>query len=322
MAASRIGIVLAQLGTPDAPTPSALRRYLRQFLGDQRVVEQNPLTWWFVLNFLILPRRPARSAAMYKHIWTAKGSPLLLYTQAQAEGLQRLLGAQVQVEVGMRYGNPSIAAALERLQGCEKVLIFPMFPQYTAATTGSVHDAVFDHYRRTRVIPALRVVAPYYQHPAYIDALAAIARQELAKLTWKPQRILLTYHGIPQRFVDNGDVYAQHCVATTAAIRQALNQNVQQSYQSRFGREEWLKPYTDETLAQLPKEGVTQLAVMCPGFTADCLETIDEMGHEGREAFMGGGGKDFALIPCPNDSPVWLDAMARIAREELAGWLD
>lgn len=319
---SRTGILIAQLGTPDAPTTSALRRYLRQFLGDRRVVEQNPLVWWFVLNFLILPRRPARSAALYRRVWTDQGSPLLLHSLAQAQGLSRRLGARVQVEVGMRYGNPSIASALERMQDCDRVLIFPMFPQYTSATTGSVHDAVFEHYGRTRVIPALRTVPPYYQHPAYVDALAAIASQELAKLSWKPQRLLLSYHGIPQRFVDNGDVYAQHCEATTAALRRALSESLQQSYQSRFGSEEWLKPYTDETLARLPGEGVTHLAVMCPGFTADCLETIDEIGREGRHTFMESGGKEFALLPCLSDSTVWLDAMARIAREELAGWME
>jgi len=319
---SRTGILVAQLGTPDAPTPSALRRYLRQFLGDRRVVEQNPLVWWFVLNFLILPRRPARSAALYRRVWTEKGSPLLLYSLAQAEGLQRLLGPQVRVEVGMRYGNPSIASALERMKDCDRVLIFPMFPQYSSATTGSIHDAVFEHYARTRVIPALRTVPPYFAHPAYIDALAVIAKQALAKLTWKPNRVLLSFHGIPQRFVDRGDVYAQHCEATTAALRRVLLDGSQQSYQSRFGSEPWLQPYTDETLTRLPGEGVTQLAVVCPGFTADCLETIDEIGHEGRETFLKAGGKEFALLPCLNDSPAWLDAMARIAREELEGWLE
>ncbi len=322
MASPRIGVLVAQLGTPDAPTTSALRRYLRQFLGDRRVVEQNPLIWWFVLNFLILPRRPARSAALYRRVWTDRGSPLLLYSLAQAQGLSRRLGAGIQVEVGMRYGNPSIASALDRLQDCGRVLVFPMFPQYTSATTGSVHDAVFEHYGRTRVIPALRIVPPYFAHAAYIDALAAIARQELAKLPWKPQRVLLSYHGIPQRFVDNGDVYSQHCEATTAALRRALSEGLQQSYQSRFGSEEWLKPYTDETLSNLPAEGVTRLAVMCPGFTADCLETIDEIGREGRHTFLDSGGQEFALLPCLNDSTVWLDAMAAIAREELAGWLD
>lgn len=323
MSSPGIAIVLAQLGTPDAPTTPALRRYLREFLGDQRVVEQNPVLWWFILNGLILPTRPAKSAKLYQEIWTEKGSPLLVNSLEQVAGLQRLMGDQVRVELGMRYGNPTMASALDRLaaEGVERILIFPMFPQYSGATTGSVHDAVFEHYRQKRVIPALRFVPPYYTHPGYIDSLVSIARQETAKLGWTPDRMLLSFHGLPQRFVDKGDVYARHCEATTAALRAALGDSVQRAYQSRFGSEPWIQPYTDETLATLPGQGVKSLAVMCPAFTADCLETIEEIGCDGRQIFEKAGGKNFALIPCLNASPQWLEGMAKIAREELAGWL-
>jgi ferrochelatase len=323
MASPGIGILLAQLGTPDAPTTPALRRYLREFLGDQRVVEQNPVLWWFVLNGIILPTRPAKSAKLYQEIWTDKGSPLLVNSLEQMAGLQRLMGDQVRVELGMRYGNPTMASALDRLAaaGVDRILIFPMFPQYSGATTGSVHDAVFEHYKRKRVIPALRFVPPYYEHPGYIDALVSIARQETAKLGWTPERMLLSFHGLPQRFVDKGDVYARHCEATTAALRSALGDSVQRAYQSRFGKEPWIQPYTDVTLAALPGQGVTRLAVMCPGFTVDCLETLEEIGCDGRHIFEKAGGKDYALIPCLNASPGWLEGMAKIAREELSGWL-
>ncbi len=326
MSRPKIGVFLAQLGTPDAPTPGALRPYLREFLSDPRVIEVNRVLWWFVLNFLILPRRPARSAALYKRVWTEKGSPLLLHTIEQARGLQAALGDGVAVDFGMRYGSPPAPSVLDGLceRGVDRILVFPMFPQYCAATTASVYDAVFDHFKQRRVVPALRFVPPYGTHPAYIGALAAVAKEELSRLPWKPDKVLISFHGVPRRYVESGDPYKTQAVETTQELAQALGlgpDDYMLSFQSRFGKEEWLKPYTDETLADLGRRGLKRVAAICPGFTVDCLETIDEIGREGRKTFQRAGGEDLRLIPCLNAHPVWIDAMARIAREELAGWV-
>ena len=320
------GVLIAQLGTPAAPTAKALRPYLRQFLGDPRVIEANRIVWWLVLNAIVLPRRPKRSAALYRRIWTDRGSPLLLFSKAQVERLQAALGAAARVELGMRYGEPSIASAMSSLlaSGVERILVFPMFPQYSGATTASIYDAVFEHLRGVRVVPALRFVPPYYAHPAYIDALAAIAREELGRLPWKPDRILITFHGIPRRYIDKGDVYRKHSEETACLLATALGLapgEYEVSFQSRFGREEWLTPYTEERLAELPKNGVKRVAAICPGFTADCLETLDEIGNEGKRIFLEAGGEDLKLLPCLNAHPAWIEGMATIAREELRGWV-
>jgi len=320
------GVLIAQLGTPDAPTPQALRPYLREFLGDPRVIETDRAVWWFVLNCFILPRRPARSARLYQRVWTERGSPLLFHTADQARDLQTALGDGVRVAFGMRYGNPPASRALEELRqaGVDRVLVFPMFPQYCGATTGSVYDAVFDHYRRQRVVPGLRFVPPYYKHPAYIGALAAVAREEIARLPWKPEKLVISFHGIPKRYVLKGDPYQVHAEETARALVAALRlepSEYELCFQSRFGREEWLQPYTDEKLAELARSGFRRIAAICPGFTTDCLETIDEIGHEGKKQFQEAGGEDLRLIPCLNSHPAWIEAMAAIAREELAGWI-
>jgi ferrochelatase len=326
MNSSRPGVIIAQLGTPDAPTAPALRRYLRQFLWDPRVIEINRIKWWLILNLFVLPRRPAQSAALYKRVWTEKGSPLLLTSLEQARALEAALGGSVLVEVGMRYGNPSLPSALDRLceKGADRILIFSMFPQYAAATTASIYDAVGAHFRRRRVVPALRFVPPYGKHPAYIGALAAIVREELSRLSWKPDKLLISFHGIPKSYVEKGDIYKLQAEETTRLLASALGltpADYELCFQSRFGREEWLKPYTDEKLGELGRGGVKRVVAICPGFTADCLETIDEIGREGKRQFLEAGGSDLRLIPCLNTHPLWIKAMETMAREELSGWL-
>ena len=331
---SKIGVLVAQLGTPQAPTARALRPYLRQFLSDPRVIDLHPLRWYPILYLFVLTRRPARSAALYANIWTDEGSPLMVHSQAQTRGLQERLGAEYRVVLGMRYGEPSIARAIQSLEseGIERILVFPMFPQFSCATTGSIYDAVnraalgrrcpwfFD---RKRQMPALRFVPPYADHPAYINALKRSVTEAAARLSWTPDRYLITFHGIPQRYVDEGDPYRRQCEETARQLATALglaDDEWVSGFQSRFGKEPWLEPYTEEVLEHLGSQDVRRLVALCPGFTADCLETLDEIGREGAEQFAHGGGQQFHLVPCLNDHPAWLDAMATIARQELAGW--
>ena len=331
---SKIGVLVAQLGTPQAPTARALRPYLRQFLSDPRVIDLHPLKWYPILYLFVLTRRPARSAALYANIWTDEGSPLMVHSQAQTKGLQERLGAAYRVVLGMRYGEPSIARAVQSLEqeGIERILVFPMFPQFSCATTGSIYDAVnraalgrrcpwfFD---RKRQMPALRFVPPYADHPAYINALKQSVAEAVARLSWTPDRYLITFHGIPRRYVDEGDPYRRQCEETARQLATALglaDDEWVSGFQSRFGKEPWLEPYTEEVLERLGGQGVRRLVAICPGFTADCLETLDEIGREGAEQFAHGGGQQFHLAPCLNDHPAWLDAMATIARQELAGW--
>ena len=331
---AKIGVLVAQLGTPQAPTARALRPYLRQFLSDPRVIDLHPLRWYPILYLFVLTRRPARSAALYANIWTDEGSPLMVHSQAQTRGLQERLGSAYRVVLGMRYGEPSIARAVQSLEqeGVERILVFPMYPQFSCATTGSIYDAVnraalgrrcpwfFD---RKRQMPALRFVPPYADHPAYINALKQSVAAAVARLSWTPDRYLITFHGIPRRYVDEGDPYRRHCEETARQLAAALGLAEDEwvsGFQSRFGKEPWLEPYTEEVLARLGGQGVRRLVAICPGFTADCLETLDEIGREGAEQFSSGGGQQFHLVPCLNDHPAWLDAMATIARQELAGW--
>ena len=331
---SKIGVLVAQLGTPQAPTARALRPYLRQFLSDPRVIDLHPLRWYPILYLFILTRRPARSAALYANIWTDEGSPLMVYSQAQTRGLQERLGAEYRVVLGMRYGEPSIARAVQSLEqeGVERILVFPMFPQFSCATTGSIYDAVNRaalgrrcpwFFARKRQMPALRFVPPYADHPAYINALKQSVAEAVARLSWTPDRYLITFHGIPQRYVDEGDPYRRQCEETARQLATALGLDDDEwvrGFQSRFGKEPWLEPYTEEVLERLGSQDVRRLVAVCPGFTADCLETLDEIGREGAEQFSSGGGQQFHLVPCLNDHPAWLDAMATIARQELAGW--
>lgn len=319
-------VLLIQLGTPDAPTPAALRPYLRQFLGDPRVIEFPRLPWWFILNFLILPRRPKQSAAKYARIWDAKtGSPLLHYTRRQQEELQKLL-PNVPVAFGMQVGNPPLELVVSNLihKRYDRLIVVPMYPQYSATTTASATDVLFKALLKERRVPALRIVPPYYDHPAYIDALATIVREQLAQLPWEPEHFVLSFHGIPIRYAKAGDPYATHVKKTTALLVERLGwprAKWTQTFQSLFGREEWLKPYTDKVLTSLAKKGVKRVFVVMPGFTADCLETIDEIGHESHEVFHQAGGEKLHACPCLNDHPVWIEALRTIIVQEGQGWL-
>lgn len=324
-----LGVLLLQLGTPDAPTTPALRRYLRQFLSDRRVIDLPRALWWPILNFIVLRRRPPRSAALYRKVWTDGGSPLLVTSRAQAAALQQRLQARasrpVVTAVAMRYGNPSTEDAVEELirQGADRIVVLPMYPQYASATTGSSLEELFAVLARRRVIPPVRIVAPYFDDEGYIEALAAVTREALDGAE-PPQRIVVSFHGLPRRYVDLGDPYQQHCEATAKRLTAALGlpeDRVMLVYQSRFGREPWLQPYADDTIKRLPSQGVTRIAVMCPGFTADCLETIEEMGMTNRELFEHAGGRGYVMVPCVNEHPVWLDAMARLVGRDAPDWL-
>ena len=321
------GVLLVQLGTPDEPTTPALRRYLRQFLSDPRVIELPRLQWWLILNLFVLPFRPAQSAAKYRRIWNpVTGSPLLHYTRRQTEELQKLL-PQAAVRFGMMVGNPPVAEAISRFLREDKVdrlIVLPMFPQYSATTTASASDVLFKALMNVRRVPALRIVPPYYAHRAYIGALESTLRDELARLSWKPDHYLLSFHGIPIRYSKSGDPYATQVKRTTAALVSRLGwprEAWTQSFQSLFGREEWLKPYTDATLKRLAAQGKRRVFVAMPGFTVDCLETLDEIGREVREIFQHAGGEQLHACPCLNDHPAWIEAMKTIVLQEGQGWL-
>jgi ferrochelatase len=320
------GVLLVQLGTPDAPTVPALRRYLRQFLGDPRVIEVPRWKWRLILNLFILPFRPKRSAAKYQRIWDAKtGSPLLHYTQLQTEALQKML-PNLPVRFGMQVGNPPLAETIRAFidDGMDRLIVLPMYPQYSATTSASATDVLFQALMRERRVPALRVVPPYYEHSAYLDAMTAIIRDELAKLPWQPDHYLLSFHGIPISYSRRGDPYATHVKRTTAQLIQRLGwprDRWTQTFQSLFGREEWLKPYTETKLKELAAKGIKRVFVAMPGFTADCLETIDEIGYEAREAFRHAGGEELHRCPCLNDHPAWIEAMKQIILDEAKGWV-
>jgi ferrochelatase len=319
-------VLLIQLGTPDAPTPAALRRYLRQFLGDPRVIEAPRLKWWLVLRLFILPFRPRQSAAKYQRIWDpATGSPLLHYTRRQAELLQQAL-PEVPVAFGMQVGNPALGSVVHDLiaRGVERLIVVPMYPQYSATTTASATDVLFQVLQQERRVPALRIVPPYYDHPAYLDAVTTVIRSELDRLGWQPEHYLLSFHGIPIRYAQSGDPYATHVKRTTAGLIERLGWSRPQwtqTFQSLFGREEWLKPYTEERLRQLARQGIKRVFVAMPGFTSDCLETIDEIGREAREAFQHAGGEKLHPCPCLNDHPAWIDALRTLVVQEGQGWL-
>lgn len=327
-----IGVLITNLGTPDAPTEAALKPYLKQFLSDPRVVEPPPARWlWLlILNAIILRKRPAQSAEAYKTVWDTEGpgAPLLNISQRQIEGiaqrLQNRLNTRVEVALGMRYGNPSIASGLQALQakGCDKILVLPLYPQYAGATTASTFDAVFDELKQWRWVPALRTVSHYYRHPGYIEALANSIR-EYQQVHDKPDLLVMSYHGIPQRYWDNGDPYPCQCFTTSRLVAEKLGLKEDEykvTFQSRFGKEPWVQPYTDETLKSLPAQGIKHVQVICPGFSADCLETIGEIGEENREYFEEAGGETFGYIPCLNDRADHLDALADVVLTHLQGW--
>ncbi len=323
----RVGVLLAQLGTPDAPTTPALRRYLRQFLSDPRVVERNRLAWWFILRLLVLPRKSPKSAELYRRVWTREGSPLLVISRAQARGLETELNRRApdrfKVVLCMRYGSPSIASAVAELRewGAERLLLLPAYPQYAGATTGSTYDEVFAALSTLRYVPALRVVPPYFDHPAYIGALATSVREAFAQ--GPPDKLIISFHGIPQMMVDRGDPYQSHCEATARLLASTAgleSGSYVVSYQSRAGKEPWLLPNTDEVFVELAQKGARRVKVICPGFVADCLETIDEIGFVGLEQFQSGGGETLELIAGLNDRPEWISGMAEIALEQIEGW--
>jgi ferrochelatase len=321
-----VGVLLVQLGTPDAPTAKALRPYLRQFLSDPRVIEVPRWRWQIILNLFILPFRPARSAAKYRRIWDPQtGSPLLYWTRRQAALLQEALPL-VPVRFGMQVGNPPVAKVVDEMiqAGIERLIVLPMFPQYSATTTASAIDILFAALMKQRRVPALRVVPPYYDHPAYLTAVTQVIKDELARMPWQPDHFLLSFHGIPVRYARAGDPYPDHVRRTTDMLIERLGWpegKWTQSFQSLFGREEWLRPYTDETLRNLASGGVRRVFVAMPGFTADCLETLDEIGFEARETFRHAGGEELHACPCLNDHPRWIQALCELVTEEGQGWL-
>ena len=327
----RVGVLLVNLGTPDGTDYWSIRRYLREFLSDRRVIELNPLLWQPILNLIVLQRRPQKSGAAYKSIWNEEQdeSPLRTFTRSQGQKLSiRLagLGPNLLVDWAMRYGKPSIDERLTAMQaaGCERVLVFPLYPQYAAATTATVNDKAFEALAAMRWQPALRTVPPYHDDPVYIEALANSIRAHLAGLSWQPEVVLASFHGIPQSYFDAGDPYYCQCAKTTRLLRDALGwdgQRLRMTFQSRFGPQEWLKPYTDKTVEALAKSGVKSIAVVNPGFVSDCLETLEEIAVMNAEIFHHNGGDRFSHIPCLNDSEDGMRVLEAVVRRELSGWM-
>jgi len=334
--APRTGILLINLGTPEAPTAAAVRPYLKEFLGDPRVVEMPRVLWWLILNGIILNTRPKKSAEKYAKIWTAEGSPLLVHTRRQADLLATALNspfsaggggsasAETLIAYAMRYGSPSIAAGLSRLreQGCTRILAFPLYPQYSASTTATAFDALFSLLAQTRNMPEIRTVRSFHDHPAYIAALAANIGEYWAA-HGRPDKLLMSFHGVPRDTLDKGDPYHCECQKTGRLLAEALGLGEADyaiTFQSRFGRAEWLQPYTAATLEALGKQGIGRLDVVCPGFVGDCLETLEEIALEGKAIFLEAGGKKYRYIPALNEHSQWIAALAAIAREHLAGW--
>ncbi|MBO9519164.1 MAG: ferrochelatase [Porphyrobacter sp.] len=323
---SRIGVLLVNLGTPDAPTPQAVKRYLREFLSDRRVVEIPPIAWQPILRGIILNTRPKKSAHAYQQVWTEAGSPLAAITAEQAAKLQERMGDSARVAYAMRYGRPAIATELKALleAGCERILLAPLYPQYCGATTATVVDAAGDALRAMRAQPTLRTLPPYYDDPAYIGALATDLRSRIDALPFEPEVLLLSFHGMPERTRVLGDPYHSHCLETARLLEAALarpNLRVVTTFQSRFGRAKWLEPATDAVLADEAKKGTKRLAVAAPGFSADCLETLEELAIRGREQFLTAGGESFAALPCLNAEKAGMDMLETLVRRELAGWL-
>ncbi len=331
--ASKIGVLVTNLGTPDAPTREALKPYLKEFLSDPRVVEPPPPRWvWkLILNGIILNTRPQKSAEAYQTVWNSEGAgaPLLNISKRQLSGIEEKvkqhLNTEVAFELGMRYGNPSIASALQKLQakGCQKIVVLPLYPQYAGATTGSTFDAVFAELQSWRWVPEVRTIGQYYRHPGYIQALANSIRAYQAE-HGKPELLVMSYHGIPQRYWENGDPYPDQCFETSRLVAEELglkSDEYRVTFQSRFGKEPWVQPYTDETMKALPKEGIKHIQVICPGFSADCLETIEEIGEENREYFLEAGGEQFGYIPCLNDRDDHTQALAELVLQNLQGWV-
>jgi len=320
------GILLINLGTPDSPSRGDVKRYLREFLWDPRVVEMPRALWWLILHGAILNIRPARSAKAYRKIWTEEGSPLLTNTVKQAKALQQKLGSRIAVVPAMRYGNPSIRQGLEQLrdQGCQRILVFPLYPQYSATTTASAFDAVVAELKNWRLLPELRLLNQYFDDPGYIQTLAGSVK-DFQEQHGQPDTLVLSYHGLPQRYADAGDPYPHQCEETTNALTSALQLNSAQwrhCYQSRMGREPWLQPATADTLRELANAGCKHVQVICPGFSSDCLETLEEIAMENKEVFLQAGGERYEYIPCLNDSKAHIDMLAGLAMRYLGGWIN
>jgi ferrochelatase len=326
----RVGVLLVNLGTPDTADTKGVRVYLKEFLSDPRVIEDQGLVWKLALNGVILRTRPRRKARDYRKIWNVEKneSPLKTITRAQADKLTAAISDHdhVAVDWAMRYGNPSIPSRIESLmvQGCDRLLVVPLYPQYSASTTATVADEVFRVLGGMRAQPTLRITPPYYDDPDYIDALAVSIDAHLKSLPFEPELIVASFHGMPQKYVDQGDPYEKHCIATTESLRKRMGLDAGKlllTFQSRFGFDEWLKPYTDKIIEKLAREGVRRIAVVMPGFSADCLETLEEIAQENAEIFKHHGGEQFAAIPCLNDSEPGMDVIRQLVLRELQGWI-
>ena len=328
VAHGKTGVLLVNLGTPDGTDYASMRRYLSEFLSDRRVIELNPLIWQPILQGPILTFRPSKSGAAYKKIWMEDGSPLLVYTRRQADRLAERIGSEdLLVDFAMTYGNPSIASKVDRLvsEGCTRIAVLALYPQYSATTTASVYDRTFRALETLRWQPAVRTASAFHDHPAYIEALAGSISEHIAGLDFAPDRVLMSYHGIPKAYFDKGDPYHCHCHKTTRLVAEKLGWEpgfAMTTFQSRFGPTEWLQPYTDKTLEALPGEGVKKVVAVSPAFISDCLETLEEIAMEGRDSFMEAGGTHFSVAPCLNDSDRAIDLLETLVKRELAGWVD
>lgn len=331
VAPRRIGVLLVNLGTPDGTDYASMRRYLKEFLSDRRVIEINKVLWWFILNLAVLPFRPGRKGKDYAKIWNTAldESPLRTFTRAQAEALPALIDAEgrgIIVDWAMRYGMPSIASRMQALQdqGCDRILLVPLYPQSAAASSATVCDHTFRHLMKQRWQPALRVAPPWHDEPVYIDALARSVENHLATLDFEPEVVLASFHGVPQYTLEKGDPYHCFCHKTARLLRERLGWSDKKllcTFQSRFGRAEWLQPYTDKTIEALAKSGVKRMAILAPGFVSDCLETLEELDGENREIFLHAGGEQFAYIPCLNAEPGGMEVLRTVVERELSGWV-
>jgi protoporphyrin/coproporphyrin ferrochelatase len=325
----KTGVLLINLGTPDATSYWPMRRYLKEFLSDRRVIEVNPWLWWPILNFVILSFRPTRSGHAYEQVWNRERneSPLRTFTRAQSERLANAYAGnnRVIVDWAMRYGTPSINDKLRALkdQGCDRILLFPLYPQYSAATTATALDKAYESLKFVRWQPAIRTVPPYFDHKAYIDAIAQSLTDHMKQLSWQPDRILVAFHGLPREYLDKGDPYHCHCQKTLRLLRYKLKMpedRIQLVFQSRFGRAEWLQPYAQQTVEELPKQGIKNLLMISPGFSSDCVETLEELAIGLKETFEENGGKNFAVVPCLNDSDASIAMLKQLLDDELQGW--
>lgn len=325
----KVGVLLMNLGTPEATDYWSMRRYLKEFLSDRRVIEVSRVLWWVILNVIILSFRPTKSGHAYKEIWNKalNESPLKTFTRGQAEKLvSALKNSNLVIDWAMRYGKPPVSERLNALheKGCDKILLFPLYPQYSAATTATALDKAYDALQTMRWQPAIRTVPPYFDHPAYVDAVAQSLKHHLTTLNWKPDRILIAFHGLPREYLDKGDPYHCHCQKTARLVREKLGFSkdfAQLVFQSRFGRAEWLKPYAQDIVEGLPAQGVKNLVMISPGFASDCVETLEELAIGLAETFHQKGGKNFSVVPCLNDSPAAVTMLTQLVNEELKGWI-